>query len=236
MHTVFVPGLACSVRLWDTLMPTAWAHGAVTIADTRRDDTITGMAERLLAEAPPRFTIAGISMGGYVSLEVMRLSPKRVQGLALISTSAAPDTPEQQTSRRDQSAIVEDGRYDDLIAAAFAALVDASNRDNPTLRDLWSTMAHEVGPETFLTQQHAALNRADTRPVLPTITCPTAVIHGTGDQIIPVQRAQDTAAAIPRSELTILDRAGHMATHERAAAVTAAFAGLLDRAASTDHP
>lgn len=160
MHTILVLGLAYSARLWDTLMPTALASGAVTIADSRRDDTITGMAERLLADAPPRFAVAGISMGGYVSLEVMTIALEWVAGLALISTSAASDTPEQQRNRQAQSAMAKNGRFDDLVEAAFVALVDASNREDLTLRNLWSAMAHEVGVEVFLTQQHAALNRA----------------------------------------------------------------------------
>ena len=71
-HTVLVPGLACSARLYEKLMPYVWEYGAATVADTRRDHSIGGIAERLLADAPPRFALAGISMGGYVALEVMR--------------------------------------------------------------------------------------------------------------------------------------------------------------------
>ena len=228
MHTILIPGLACSARLWDTLMPTAWAHGGTSIADTRRDDTITGMAERLLVDAPPLFALAGISMGGYVCLEVVRLAPDRVQGLALISTAAAADTPEQTRSRQEQSAMVRAGRFDDLVQAAYFVLVDAHNIDNPDLKRLWTTMAKEVGVEAFLNQLNAATNRSDNRPLLPAITCPVAVVHGTSDQTIAVQNAYDMAAAIPHAQLTTVEGAGHMATHERPEAVTRAFAALLD--------
>ena len=75
VHTVLVPGLLCSARLYEQLLPPVWSYGAATIADTRRDSTMTGMAQRLLAAAPERFALVGLSMGGYVALEVMRLAP-----------------------------------------------------------------------------------------------------------------------------------------------------------------
>jgi pimeloyl-ACP methyl ester carboxylesterase len=230
LHTVLVPGLACSSRLWDTLLPTAWSRGATTIADTRRDTSIAGIADRLLADAPPRFALAGISMGGYVCLEVMRRAPERVRGLALISTAAAPDTPEQAQSRRVQLTMAREGRYDDLVTAAFPVLVDENKTE---LAELWTTMAHEVGVDAFLTQLQAVIDRSDTRPVLPHIACPTAVIHGLGDRTIPVQNAHETAAAIPHARLTLVDDAGHMAAHEQPEQVSAAFADLLDQAAES---
>ena len=72
VHTIMVPGLACSARLYSTILPTVWAHGAVTVADNRRDDTMSAMAQRLLADAPARFALVGLSLGGYVALEVIR--------------------------------------------------------------------------------------------------------------------------------------------------------------------
>lgn len=140
--TVLVPGLACSARLWDTLMPTAWARGATTIADTRRDTTLGGIADRLLANAPDTF--AGISMGGYICLEVVRRAPQRVRALALISTTAAPDTVAQTQSRTRQIELARDGKYDDLVAAAFPSMVDERNLADKDLAQLWTTMARQA--------------------------------------------------------------------------------------------
>lgn len=229
VHTILVPGLACSARLWDTLMPVAWAHGGTTIADTRRDDAITGIAERLLADAPPTFVLAGISMGGYVCLEVMRLALDRVQALALISTSAAPDTTDQLQSRQRQADTTRAGSYDKLVEAAFRSLVDDSNVDNDELKRLWTAMADEVGPEAFIRQLGAASTRRDARPTLPTITCPTAIIHGAGDRTIPVADAHEMAAGIPHANLTVVDGAGHMAAQERCEEVQHALGALLDQ-------
>jgi hypothetical protein len=90
LHTALIPGLLCSARLHDPVWPTAWAYGAVTVADNRRDDTIGGMAARLLDDAPGRFVLVGLSsMGGYVAHEVVRQAPERVLSLSRSRPSGA---------------------------------------------------------------------------------------------------------------------------------------------------
>ena len=118
VHTILVPGLLCSPRLYAPVLPALWRCGAVTVADTRRDRSIPAIAARLLAEAPERFALAGLSMGGYVALEVVRQAPERVAALALLSTSARPDTPEQTAVRREQLAMVAEGRFDEVVTPA----------------------------------------------------------------------------------------------------------------------
>lgn len=228
--TVLVPGLACSARLWVTLLPAVWAHGAATIADTRRDSSMETMAQRLLDQAPARFALVGISMGGYVCLEVMRRAPDRVRALALISTSAVPDTPDQLAARQTQLAMTRDGRYDDLVTAAFPALVDEGHHEDPELFSLWSTMAHELGAEAFTQQLQAVIDRPDFRPTLAHIACPSAVIHGIGDRTIPVAAARETAAGITGARLTLVEAAGHMTAQERPDQVRAAVVEVLERA------
>src|SRR5215218_1717821 len=90
---VLVPGLLTSPRLFAEQLPTLWQHGPVTIAGTTRDDTIAALASRILADAPPRFALAGLSMGGYICFELVRQAPDRVARLALLDTTARPDTP-----------------------------------------------------------------------------------------------------------------------------------------------
>ena len=153
VHTVLTPGLLCSARLYERVLPAVWEHGAATIADTRRDDTLPGIAARLLAGAPERFALAGLSMGGYVALEVMRQAPERVRALALISTSARPDTPEQSDTRRRQVAMTREGRFDEVVDTVFPIMVAASASEDQELHAVWSAMAHSVGPEAFCTQQ-----------------------------------------------------------------------------------
>ncbi|CAN5201534.1 alpha/beta fold hydrolase [soil metagenome] len=229
LHSVFIPGLLCSARLYEPMLPTAWAYGAVTVADNRHDDTVGGMAARLLADAPGTFVLVGLSMGGYVAHEVVRQAPERVSGLVLISTSARPDTAEQRESRRRQRQAVLEGRFDELVEAVFPILPDPANVADEHLLAGWRLMAGEVGAEAFLRQLDAVMVRPDSCPGLAAVSCPTAVIHGTGDRLITPDNAVETAGAIPGAALTLVDRAGHMLPQEQPTAAQAALAALLDR-------
>jgi pimeloyl-ACP methyl ester carboxylesterase len=231
-HTVLIPGLLCSARQYEPLLPAVWSYGAVTIADNRRDSTVTAMAQRLLAAAPDRFALAGLSMGGYVALEVMRLAPTRVTALALISTSARADSPAQVASRREQERAVVAGRFGELVDAVYPVLVDPSNVERTDLADSWRTMAHEIGPDAFLTQLEAAIGRPDSRPDLGSITCPTAVVHGIGDRLITSDNAVETADGIPGARLTLVPGAGHLIPQEQPVALAAAVGELLEAATS----
>ncbi len=90
------PGLACSPRIFAPVIPALWRYGPVTVANHIRDDNMGAIARRILAEAPPRFALAGHSMGGYIAFEIMRQAPERVAKLALMNTQARPDTPEAE--------------------------------------------------------------------------------------------------------------------------------------------
>ena len=231
VHTVLIPGLLCSARLYDQLLPIVWSYGGVTIADTRRDSTVTGMAQRLLAAAPGRFALVGLTMGGYVALEVMRLAPERVSGLALIATSARPDSPEQVASRREQERAVAAGRFNELVDAVYPVLVDADTVARTDPADAWRTMALEIGPDAFVAQLEAVMSRPDSRPDLAAIRCPTAVIHGTGDRLIAPENAVEIADGVPGAQLTLVPDAGHMIAQEQPGAVETAGRGLLEAAA-----
>ncbi|MFI5060097.1 MAG: alpha/beta fold hydrolase [Actinomycetales bacterium] len=215
METILVPPLLCSSRVYESVLDTVWSHGSVTIADTLHDDTIAGMAARLLQDAPDRFALLGTSMGGYVALEVMRQAPERVTGLALVSTSAEADSGEQFAARTRQSQLVEDGHFDALVYAAFPGVVAERNESDPDLLRAWRSMAATVGPHGFLRQQSAVMARADSRDLLAGIACPTFVIHGAEDRLIPVEVGRKIAAAVPNATLRLVEEAGHFLFFER---------------------
>src|ERR1700741_4843496 len=89
---VLIPGLTCTPRLYAEQIPALWQFGPVTVADHRRDDTMAAIARRILAAAPPRFALVGLSMGGYVAMEIIRQEPDRVRRLALLGTNARAGT------------------------------------------------------------------------------------------------------------------------------------------------
>lgn len=219
----------CSPLVYGPVLDTAWAHGPVLIADTCRDDTIAGMAARLLRDAPERFTLLGTSMGGYVALDVVRQAPGRVRGLVLVSTSARGDTPEEVGARQGRSRMVDDVEYDRLVDMAFAAVVAPQHETDTSLLEVWRAAARAVGPRVVLRQQRAVTARTDARGLLPSIGCPTLVIHGADDRTIPVERGAELAAAIPGAELAVVDDAGHFVFFEQPEIVTSVLAAFLDR-------
>jgi pimeloyl-ACP methyl ester carboxylesterase len=224
---VLIPGLSCSARLYAEQIPHLWRLGPVTIADHTRDDSMSAMARRILASAPPRFALIGLSMGGYISFEILRQSPARVAQLALLDTSPLPDSPEQSAARRAQIALARSGRLDDVFDASFPRLVHPDHRADRRLRELLHRMACEVGIDGFVNQQTANMARADSRPGLGAIRCPALVLVGDRDELTPPGRAAEMAEAIPGARLIEVPGSGHCSPLEQPEFVTRALLEFL---------
>lgn len=227
MKIVLIPPLLCSPLAYAPVLDTVWTRGQVTLADTRHDVTIAAMAGRILRENVGEIAVLGTSMGGYVALEVIRQAPERVTALALVSTSARADTTEQVQARVRQSALVEGGHFDALIDAAFLGVVAPGNESDDALLASWRSMTTPVGADAFLRQQRAVVERADLRYILPSITCPTAIIHGAQDRLIPLDAAEEIAEALPTARFTVVEGAGHFLFHEQPAAARDAISSWL---------
>ena len=224
---VLVPGLLTSPRLFSAQLPAVWRHGPVTIADNTRDDTIAAIASRILAHAPPRFALAGLSMGGYISLEIVRQAPDRIDRLALLDTSARPDTPELTERRQAQIALARGGRFAEIADQQFPLLVHPSRHGDPSARDLVRLMADETGPDAFIRQQQAIMGRVDSRPGLGAIDRPTLVLVGDSDQLTPPELSAEIAGSIPGARLVVVAGAGHLSTLDQPEQVTRALVGWL---------
>ena len=226
---VLVAGLYATPRFYEPQLPALWAFGPVTIADHRRDDSMAGIARRILSSAPQRFALAGHSMGGYIAFEIMRQAPQRVAKLALLDTAARPDTPEQSERRRSQIAIAAGGRMKAIVELQLPALVHPSRRSDPALRRSIELMAEETGAEAFIRQQTAIMGRADSRPTLAAICCPTLVLVGEQDEVTPPDRAREMAEGIAGARLVTLPECGHMCALEQPERVTQELAAWLER-------
>lgn len=218
---VLIPGLFCTPHMYAEQIPALWQYGPVTVADHRRDDSMTAIARNILATAPPKFALAGLSMGGYIALEIMRLASERVIRLALMDTTARPDTLEQTKVRNEQIALARNGAYGKIAHAALPLLLH--RQDDAALRATMLQMATETGPEAFIRQQQAIMSRADSRSDLAAIRCPTLVLVGEQDRLIPADRSQELARGIAGSRLVIVPECGHMATIEQPQATTQAL-------------
>lgn len=224
---VLVPGLACTPRLYGEQIPELWQIGPVTIAVHTRDNSIAAIAQRILSAAPPRFALAGLSMGGYIAFEMVRQAPSRIAKLVLLDTSARADAPEQGEQRRAQMELARRGRLGQIVDALFPRLVHATRREDESLKRTVRSMAEEVGADAFIRQQTAIMGRIDSRPGLSSITCPTLVIVGDGDELTPPERAAEIAQGIGRARLVSIPGSGHLSTLEQPSAVTQALAAFL---------
>jgi pimeloyl-ACP methyl ester carboxylesterase len=224
---VLVPGLICSPRIWAPLVPALWQHGPVTIANHIRDDSMAGIARRILKEAPPRFALAGHSMGGYIAFEIMRQAPERVAKLALLNTQARPDAPEATARRRGMVARAQEGHYRDVVDEFWANFVHPSRSNDATLHQIVHDMANDVGVEAFTRQQSAVMARPDSRPTLTAIRCPTLVLTCDTDNTVPSKLSPEMADGIAGSWLVVLENCGHLPQLERPGATAEALSEWL---------
>jgi pimeloyl-ACP methyl ester carboxylesterase len=224
---VLVPGLNCSARLYAGQIPVLWDFGPVTIADHRRDDSVEAIATRILTTAPSLFALVGLSMGGYIAFAIARQAPERVARLALLDTSARPDTAEQSERRRGMIALAEGGRFAEVPNLLFPVFVHRNRQHDEVLRAVVRTMAEESGAQAFVRQQRAIMTRPDCRPQLASIDCPTLVLVGDGDELTPPALSQEIAAGIAGSRLVTVPDCGHLSTLERPEQVNQALVGWL---------
>jgi pimeloyl-ACP methyl ester carboxylesterase len=227
MPILLVPGLVSSPRIFAPVIPALWKYGPVMVANHVRDDNMGAIARRILAEAPPRFALAGHSMGGYIAFEIMRQAPQRVAKLALINTQARPDTPETSERRRGQMARAKAGEFHAILDELFPLFVHPSRRDNADLRKLMRDMGDDIGADGFVRQQTAVIGRADSRPTLAGISCPTLVLTSDEDNTIPNKLSVEIADGIPGAKLTIIADCGHLSQVEQPQAVAAALVEWL---------
>lgn len=211
---VFVPGLLCDARLWRDQRVALADFGPSTVADVTQDDTVSAMASRLLAEAPPRFRLVALSMGGYVAFEVLRQAMDRVDALALFDTSAAPDAPGRAAEREAALQSLSVGRFAGVTDRLLPRLIDQQHVDGPVGDDL-KAMALRVGGEAFVRQQTAIQGRPDSRPLLGQIDVPTLVAVGDGDQLTPPSAAVEIFHGLPNPSFHLFHRCGHLPAMEQ---------------------
>ncbi|MEC5321666.1 alpha/beta fold hydrolase [Aurantimonas sp. A3-2-R12] len=228
---VMIPGLLCTDDLYRDQIASVPSCG-VLVADTTSDRTIAAMAERLVEVAPDRFLLCGLSMGGYVALEVMWIAPERVTDLVLMATSAKADTAEQTAMRRRLVTLAHDKGIAAVAEILSDRLLGPNGRTDPQLRRRIVAMAEAIGADIFARQQEAIIGRRDQTSLLPCIDVPTTVLAGIHDQIISPDRSREMAAAMPASTLDLLDGVGHMVTMEAPDAASAVIRRHLQRDAS----
>ncbi|MET3513696.1 pimeloyl-ACP methyl ester carboxylesterase [Pseudacidovorax sp. 1753] len=233
---LLLPGLMNDARIWSPLTTAIAGERTVHVAPTHLHDRIAESARDAIAAMPAgAFAVAGFSLGGYVAQEVCRQAGSRIAGLCLLDTGARADTEEGKQVRQRMIQAVEGAEgaatatFGQLAQGFAARIVHASRLQDRELLNLLFDMASTVGSQGFVRQQRAAMDRADTRDLLPRVHVPTLVVCGREDQITPFSLSQEMASLLPDGELVAVAEAGHMSILEQPAAVVAALVRWLGR-------
>ncbi len=191
-------------------------------------DTMADLAARLLHDAPPRFALAGLSMGGIVAMEVLRQAPTRVERLALLHTNPCAEAPEMQAKRQGQINRALSGHLAAVIKTEMKPNYLAPGPDKGAILDLCRDMALSLGPEVFARQSRALRDRPDQRPTLAAFKGPALVLMGQHDRLCPLTRHQLMHRLMPQSRLTLIAGAAHLPTLENPKDATAELIRWLE--------
>jgi pimeloyl-ACP methyl ester carboxylesterase len=227
VNLVLVPGLLCTRALWEPQIAGLADIADCMVADHTRHDTMEGIARSILEAAPATFALAGLSMGGSISYEIMRQAPQRVERLALLDAGLGPDAPERRARRLELVALAERAGAGAAQDALMSALIHKDRLGNKQLVDTVRQMAVDTGVEAFKRQQTAIMGRPDSRPLLATIRVPTLVLVGDEDALTPPEIAKEIAAGIAGARLEIVPHCGHLSTMECPEAVNRAMRAWL---------
>jgi pimeloyl-ACP methyl ester carboxylesterase len=193
----------------------------------RDHDSMAGMAAQVLSAMPERFTLIGLSLGGYAAFEVIRRALPRLERLVLIDTTAVADHPARREGRRKDIATVQQGGIEALIPELPARWLLPAHVGNPALVALMADMARSVGAPGQFNQQTAMLGRPDSHADLARVRVPTLVMCGRQDPVTPLADHEAMAACVPGAQLSVIEDCGHLSTIEQPEAVTAALTRWL---------
>jgi pimeloyl-ACP methyl ester carboxylesterase len=207
-----LPGHMCDRRLWSCIERDLLTSGSeVSHADLTRHDSMQAMAAAILEKAPASFVAVGLSMGGIVALELLRLEPSRVAAVILSDTNPAPEAPHRASMRRAQQVKVQNGSLAGVVRDELKpAYLAPENRHRHDILDLTYAMAMDLGADVFMLQSEALISRADYRPTLSQIQCPSLVMCGAEDPVCLPEWHRDIADAIAGAELHLIKGAGHL--------------------------
>lgn len=225
---VLLPGMMCDARLFAPQIAALGLRRAIHFAPLTEAETTEGLARQVLAHAPPRFALAGLSMGGIVAMEIMAQALERVERLALLDTNPRAEMPEVAARRGPQMGKVRAGALRTVMRDEMKPnyLVDSPNK--PAIMDLCMEMANDLGPEVFIRQSLALRDRPDHQETLRRVTVPTLILCGREDRLCPIERHELMHELVTGSRFEIIDGAAHLPTLEQPGATNAALLRWLE--------
>ena len=224
---VLIPGMMCDARLFGPQIADLSRERAVMLAPITAASRVEALAEGVLAAAPRRFALAGLSMGGIVAMEVARQAPERVERIALMDTNHRAEGERAAAARGPQIEAARAGRLGEVVRGELGPLYLAPGSGRGDILDLVLDMALGLGAGVFEAQSRALMARPDQTETLRALRMPALVLCGRHDALCPLHRHEAMAEAIPGARLEVVEEAGHLPTLEAPHAVTAALKGWL---------
>ena len=226
---ILIPGLAGDATMWRAQLAglNDW-HPLVTDVHMRHA-SIESMAAALLVEHDGMLVLCGASMGGMIAMDARRQAPGRIAGLALLGTTARPESPDMRKLRETACDLFAQGRVEEVIEANVMFAFHPEQAADPELRSAYVEFVLRAGADQLVRQNRAVMARPDARAHLPAVRCPTLVMCGDRDQLTPPDHSHEIATLVPGARLAQASRCGHMLTMEKPEEVNAALRGWLTR-------
>ena len=225
---VFIPGLLCTSALFQAQIDVLETTHKIMIADTTGLDSISAMSERILAQTDGPLILFGLSMGGYVAMEMARLAPERMAGLGLLNTAHRADDGAKRKQRAATIKMAESDRFRGVTRHLLKSFLSPQAMADDAVVARVFAMTEAVGRTNFVLQQYAILGRRDQSDTLASLRMPVLVLCGALDTLTPPALSVDMAGLVPDSRLVILDDVGHLSSLEAPQAVTDALQQLFD--------
>ncbi len=220
-NLLLIPGLLCSPRLFAPQVGALADLAEIVVPDWRRApltiwDTWASAARWIVDQMPPgKFALAGLSLGGMLAVEIMQIAADRVTKLALLDTVMRSQNEAERAIRRARIRLANEGHFELVLGLQMSRFIPAYRLPDKTLVDEVMTMCGEVGVDIYKRQEELAAVRADRRPDLPRIKCPTIVVCGRDDAATPLFLSEEMAKAIPAAALVVVEQCGHLVTMEK---------------------
>jgi pimeloyl-ACP methyl ester carboxylesterase len=189
-------------------------------------DDVLALLDRLELQS---VVLGGLSMGGYVAMELLRRAPERVSALLLADTKASPDAPEARQARELTAQTVETDGTAALADTMLPLLLGATSlQRRPTVAGRVRGLISAAPAPAVAWASRAMARRPDSFDVLRTADVPALVVVGEQDALSPVDQAQEMVEALPQGRLAVVPEAGHLSAMEDPEAFGAAVTGFLE--------
>lgn len=212
---ILLPGMMCDERLFTPQIDAFSGERDVSVFALSDHVTIADLAADILAKSPDRFALVGLSMGGIVAMEMMAQAAERIEKIALFDTNPLAEVDEVKQRRQPQLDAVKQGRLRDVMRDEMKPNYLSKGPRREAVLKTCMDMALDLGPEVFIRQSHALMDRVDQTKTLKNIDVPTLILCGRDDTLCPLSRHELMHQLVPHSTLDIIENAGHLPTLEQ---------------------